>query len=78
MKAVRLALTAAPLLPLSTARLAQAAFSWSFQIARSCPLRRLTNWMRLGAATELSPGQFQFRDAQVTNSHQRFYRVTSP
>jgi hypothetical protein len=38
----------------------------------------LTNWTRLGAVTELAPGQFQFRDAEVTNNPQRFYRVTSP
>lgn len=35
----------------------------------------LSNWTTLGAAIEISPGQFQFTDAQATNSPQRFYRV---
>ena len=38
----------------------------------------LSNWMVLGAATETTPGQFQFTDLQATNSGQRFYRVRSP
>ena len=38
----------------------------------------LTNWTRLGAATEVAPGQFQFTDPQATNDSQRFYRVRSP
>jgi hypothetical protein len=37
----------------------------------------LTNWVVLGSATEISPGQFQFTDSQATNSVQRFYRVKS-
>jgi hypothetical protein len=37
-----------------------------------------TNWTRLGAVAEVSPGQFQFTDPQATNSSQRFYRVRSP
>lgn len=37
-----------------------------------------TNWMRLGAVTEVSPGQFQFTDSQATTDAQRFYRVRSP
>jgi hypothetical protein len=36
-----------------------------------------TNWAQLGAATEISPGQFQFTD-QSNASQDRFYRVTSP
>jgi hypothetical protein len=35
-----------------------------------------TNWTPLGAATEISPGQFQFTD-QSNASQDRFYRVTS-
>lgn len=35
----------------------------------------LSNWTALGSVTEISPGQFQFTDAQTTNSPQRFYRV---
>jgi hypothetical protein len=38
----------------------------------------LSNWTTLGAATEVSPGQFQFTDPQATNTPQRFYRVRSP
>lgn len=37
-----------------------------------------TNWTVLGVPIEMAPGQFQFTDAQATNSPQRFYRVTSP
>jgi len=36
------------------------------------------NWNRLGAATEIAPGRFQFTDAQVNTDQQRFYRVQSP
>jgi PQQ enzyme repeat len=35
-----------------------------------------TNWTQLGAATEISPGQFQFTD-ESNASQERFYRVTS-
>jgi hypothetical protein len=35
----------------------------------------LTNWTKLGMATEISPGQFQFTDPDTTNFAQRFYRV---
>jgi hypothetical protein len=37
-----------------------------------------TNWTVLGAATEISPGQFQFTDQVATNHLQRFYRISSP
>ena len=37
----------------------------------------ITNWMRLGAATEDLPGQFQFTDISAPDQ-QRFYRVSSP
>ena len=37
-----------------------------------------SNWTVLGVPIEIAPGQFQFTDAQATNSPQRFYRVTSP
>lgn len=36
-----------------------------------------TNWTRVGAATENSPGQFQFTSS-VASGGQHFYRVTSP
>ncbi len=35
----------------------------------------LSNWTALSGVTEISPGQFQFTDAQATNNSQRFYRV---
>src|SRR5262249_49368153 len=34
-------------------------------------------WAVLGAAIEISPGQFRFADAQATNHPSRFYRVRS-
>jgi len=37
-----------------------------------------SNWTALGGITELSPGQFQFTDAQATNTPQRFYRLRAP
>jgi hypothetical protein len=37
-----------------------------------------TNWTRLGAVSEIAPGQFQFTDSQATNNEARFYRVRSP
>jgi hypothetical protein len=36
-----------------------------------------TNWPRLGSATEIAPGQYQFSDASQ-NGTNRFYRVSSP
>jgi hypothetical protein len=38
----------------------------------------LTNWTRLGAVAEVSPGQFQFTDPQATNDSPHYYRVRSP
>ena len=35
----------------------------------------LSNWTTLGDTTEVSPGQYQFTDAQATNSPRRCYRV---
>jgi hypothetical protein len=46
--------------------------------ASANPSLALTNWTRLGPATEVSPGQFQFTDALVPGSQQRFYRIRSP
>jgi N-acetylneuraminic acid mutarotase len=37
-----------------------------------------TSWDFLGAATEVSPGQYQFIDQQATNNLQRFYIISSP
>jgi hypothetical protein len=38
----------------------------------------MSNWTVLGAATVLSPGVYQFTDAQATNFPHRFYQVRSP
>jgi hypothetical protein len=38
----------------------------------------LANWNSLGGALEISPGLFQFTDAQATASLKCFYRVLSP
>jgi hypothetical protein len=32
----------------------------------------------LGDASDIAPGQFQFRDLQATNTSQRFYGIRSP
>jgi hypothetical protein len=36
------------------------------------------SWNALGAATEISSGQFQFTDPQATNGPKRFYIIRSP
>ena len=38
----------------------------------------LFNWMDIGTATEAAPGLYQFIDATVTNSLERFYRISAP
>jgi len=38
----------------------------------------LSSWIVLGAPTEISPGNFQYSDAQATNLPRGFYRVRSP
>ncbi len=37
-----------------------------------------SNWTALGSATVISPGVYQFTDAQATNFPLRFYQVRSP
>jgi N-acetylneuraminic acid mutarotase len=37
----------------------------------------LSNWISLGTASEILPGQFEFTDTQATNYPARFYRVRS-
>jgi hypothetical protein len=37
-----------------------------------------SNWLWLGEANEVSPGQFQFADTLGTNNSECFYTVTSP
>jgi alpha-tubulin suppressor-like RCC1 family protein len=38
----------------------------------------LFNWIDLGTAIETQPGTYQFIDSSVTNSPQRFYRLSAP
>lgn len=38
----------------------------------------LTNWTRIGSASQSSPGQFLYSDSSVTNLPRRFFRVRSP
>jgi hypothetical protein len=38
----------------------------------------LASWIRLGSASQPSPGEFFFLDTSATNWPWRFYRVTSP
>jgi hypothetical protein len=38
----------------------------------------LANWMPLGSASEIAPGQFRFTDTQTTNYAKRFYCTRSP
>jgi hypothetical protein len=38
----------------------------------------VSHWNALGAATEVSSGQFQFTDPQATNNPQRFFLIRSP
>jgi alpha-tubulin suppressor-like RCC1 family protein len=86
-----LALVAAP--PASTITLASAGkltngpFQFSFTntpgaffgvLATTNSLLPLSSWTPLTGPTEALPGQFQFTDAQATNTPQRFYRVRSP
>ncbi len=35
-----------------------------------------TNWTSLGGVTEVAPGQFQFTDAQATNTPSKFFGLT--
>ena len=52
--------------------------STSTVLTASNPDLYFANWTPLGQATETSPGQFEFTDAQATNHQSRFYRVSSP
>lgn len=37
-----------------------------------------TNWVKLGGASEISPGRYQLIDSNLTNSGRMFYRVSAP
>ncbi|MDB6065129.1 MAG: rcc [Pedosphaera sp.] len=38
----------------------------------------MSSWTKLGTATEISSGNFQFIDSQATNDPHRFYRIRTP
>jgi len=70
----------------SARKLTNGAFQFAFTnsvgalfgvLATTNPALPLSNWMALGGATEVAPGQFQFADPQATNSPRRFYRIRS-
>ena len=70
-----------------TSRLANGSFQFGFSNAPGALLSVISttnvalpssNWTVLGAATEISPGQFQFTDTQTTNYPHRFYSLRSP
>jgi hypothetical protein len=42
------------------------------------PALPLSDWSLVGAAAEVSPGEFQFSDPQSPNSPQRYYNLLSP
>ena len=37
-----------------------------------------SQWIRLGATTQLSPGEYQYTDSSATNYPQRYYKVVWP
>jgi hypothetical protein len=44
-------------------------------LAATNPTVPLADWSVLGGVTEVSPGQFQFTDADAANLARRFYGV---
>jgi hypothetical protein len=38
----------------------------------------MANWTKIGQATPVAPGRFQFTDLQTTNNPRRFYLIGSP
>jgi glucose/arabinose dehydrogenase len=54
--------------------LATVGTSWNV-LAATNAAQLLSGWTLLGAATQVSPGQFQFTDTATTNSTCRFYRL---
>jgi hypothetical protein len=61
---------------------AEPVLQWTFQskgaLASTNVALPLSNWTALGGVVEISPGQFQFMDAQATNGVRRFYAVRAP
>jgi len=76
-----------PIILANATKLAGGAFQFSFTntpgvsftaLAAANAALPLSNWTVLGAVTEVSPGHFEFTDAQAAANKQRFYRVRSP
>jgi len=68
-------------------KLANGAFQFAFTntpgtgftvLTTTNPGLAAASWVSLGAATEISSGQYQFTDLDATNHGARFYRVSSP
>jgi hypothetical protein len=73
-----------PLLLLQATRLTDGAFQLAFTYAPGAiatvltstdPALPLTGWTTVGQANEVSPGRYEFTDADATNMQSRFYRV---
>ena len=69
------------------AKLSNGRFQYGFTHTRSNSFTALastnaalpaSNWTTLGPVTEISPGRYQFTDADATNFLRRFYRVLWP
>ena len=76
-----------PIVLANAVRQANGAFQFNFTntpgltctvLASTNPASPVANWSVLGAATEISPGQYQFTDLKAPNNPQCFYRVRSP
>jgi hypothetical protein len=74
-----------PILPVNTSRPAAGSFQLSFSSVLGTAFsvygspslaNPVATWPRLGSATEVGPGQYQFTDAAAGT--QKFYRVTTP
>jgi len=65
------------------ARLGGGAFQFAYtnnsgQSASIYASTNLTDWAAIGAATQISPGWYQFTDTNATNHTRRFYQLRSP
>lgn len=56
-------------------------FAYTNSSGQPCSVYASTNlvvWTAIGAATQVSPGQFQFIDTSAANHPRRFYQLRSP
>ena len=79
--------TATPIVLKNPTRLPNGSFQFSFTNLPGATFTALastnvapspSNWTVLGGVAQISPGQFQFIDAQATNNPRRFYGARSP